>query len=109
MQTRRGFFGSLAGLVAVVAWPWKWESRRLPVLYGDGVHDDTEAFEAWLNGGNAIWSDGSPVGDDMHGKTLLLARTIHVVNSASLRRIQNCHLYFVGTGAELCVIRFHRS
>ena len=48
---RRGFLGALGALMAAVAVPVRaLAGQRLPVLYGDGVADDTAAFQAWIDG-----------------------------------------------------------
>lgn len=42
------------------------------VLYADGQHDDTLAFEAWLRGARLHYPDGQAVGDDLRNKTIRL-------------------------------------
>jgi hypothetical protein len=46
---RRKFLGSAAAALAAVALP-AMSAPALPVLYGDGVADDTEALQALVNG-----------------------------------------------------------
>jgi hypothetical protein len=51
-MSRRGLIGSLLAAPAVITTPGLlmpvWD--RTPVLWGDGVHDDTEGMRAFLNG-----------------------------------------------------------
>ena len=69
--TRRSFFGVLGALCAlpilgqVVSQP---QARR-PVLYGDGVHDDTVALQAWFDGKPVFWANsGERVGTHLTGE-----------------------------------------
>lgn len=80
-MNRRGFICSLAttGLapmlparVLVLLLP------AIPILYGDGIHDDAAALEVALNGGAVNWADGQPVGDVIHGMRFLCGSTITV-------------------------------
>lgn len=49
--SRRGLLGSLLGAPAVITTPGLlmpvWD--RTPILWGDGIHDDTEGMHAFLN------------------------------------------------------------
>lgn len=37
-------------------------------LYADGIHDDTDALEAWINGYEVQWDGGLPVKDEITNK-----------------------------------------
>ena len=75
---RRGFLGSVLAATAVPVKAIAVVLPALPVLYGDGRHDDTHALEVALNGGDVLWSDGRPVGDVIDGKKFAISRTIDV-------------------------------
>jgi hypothetical protein len=50
--TRRSFFKLLAGAAVVAASPsLALNLANIPVIYADGVHDDSEGFQALLEGG----------------------------------------------------------
>jgi hypothetical protein len=49
------------------------------VLWGDGVHDDTAALNAWLRGEDLVWAEtGEPVGDAVAGHVFRLSSAIYV-------------------------------
>ena len=49
------------------------------VLWGDGVHDDTAALNAWLQGEAVAWAETrEPVGDAIDGRTFLLSNEVYV-------------------------------
>ncbi len=63
--------------------------NRLPVLYGDGVHDDTEVLQAWGRGESVQWDDGSTV-----HPTNLIGGQFKITGSIRLDhavRIDQCH------------------
>jgi hypothetical protein len=53
--------------------------RKKYVLYGDGIHDDTEALQAWFNGDyeDVCHPDGSPVGKKLWNGKYRLTGTLH--------------------------------
>lgn len=67
--TRRGFFGlcAAAGLATLAATTRLGDVAKnlLPqwlILYGDGMHDDTEALQALFNGEQVVTPDGEFIG-----------------------------------------------
>jgi hypothetical protein len=73
-MNRRTFL--LSSACAAVASLIPFRPRKL-VLYGDGIHDDTEALRGWFQGNyeNVVWPDGSPVGRTLLHGTYLLSGT----------------------------------
>ena len=60
MTTRRGFFKLIAGAaIAPVAAKAAALMPSAPILWGDGVHDDTEALQALLDGRVVEFVDAS--------------------------------------------------
>jgi TAT (twin-arginine translocation) pathway signal sequence. len=60
-MNRRDFLRVTLAAAAVVATPvllTKAMERELPVVYGDGVHDDTEGLQAALDGRDFVCRDG---------------------------------------------------
>jgi len=77
IDRRKFIFGSAAALVTL-ALPWKGATSRpnglipldtygvvgdppIPVLYGDGIHDDTVALQAWFDEKPVVWPNGERV------------------------------------------------
>jgi len=78
---RRGFICSLATTGLALGLPARALTLLLPaipILYGDGKHDDSAALEVALNGGEVNWADGKPVGETISGGRFLIGRTVHV-------------------------------
>ena len=49
------------------------------VLWGDGVHDDTAALNAWLRGDSLVWAtSGEPVGEAIANRVFRLSSAIYV-------------------------------
>jgi len=49
------------------------------VLWGDGVHDDTAALNAWLRGDSLVWAaTGEPVGEAIADRIFRLSSAIYV-------------------------------
>lgn len=100
------FWTLLAAAVLVASVAGTAHSGELPqdcvhpevVLWGDGQHDDTEALNAWLRGRPAIWaSDGSPVGNEIVGRTFRLSSAIYV-NGGAERELRDFRLYWPERG-----------
>ncbi len=74
---RRTFLAAAIGSAfapAAAFKPW-----ALPVLYGDGIHDDTAALQAAMDGKRVHWADGAGiVGTIMVGRKFLLSDTLHL-------------------------------
>lgn len=91
---RRGFAGALAGataaLCAVAAIPAAWTR---PVLYGDGVHDDTDALQALFDGHEVTdardWSVIRPASFALNRRAFRLSRTLNTSGPCS-GSITNC-------------------
>jgi hypothetical protein len=47
-------------------------------LWGDGIHDDTAALQAWLDGRPVIRGDGSMVGRVLSGGSYRVSETIYM-------------------------------
>jgi hypothetical protein len=47
-------------------------------LWGDGIHDDTAALQAWLDGSPVIRGDGSMVGRVLYGGSYRVSGTIYM-------------------------------
>lgn len=48
------------------------------ILYADGVHDDTEALQAWARKEPVVWADGTPVGDHITKKKFFINPEDHL-------------------------------
>jgi len=66
---------------------------KLVVLWGDGVHDDTAALNAWLRGDAAIWGrTGGSVGPQIADHAFRLSAPIYIPSGTG-RTIE--HFQFV--------------
>ncbi len=91
---RRSFLRGAGGLVAAgvatpllkekFAWTWWWEYH---VIYGDGVHDDTVAVNAWGKGKRVYDRSGNLIGSTLKNVELRLTDTVHI--RADNRRLLN--------------------
>ena len=71
--TRRGFVAVTASLAAVAAAsPAYAFSASAPRLYGDGIHDDTDALEHLLNGGKVTTGSSRMTAEVDRGTVRLL-------------------------------------
>ncbi len=91
-------FGVSLGLSEAIA-----RSHRF-VLYGDGYHDDTEGLQAFFDGREVFWPDGSPVGAALNGHAFYITETIVLRRTGGrpARFMNNCGLAFTrrfGAGA----------
>jgi hypothetical protein len=53
------------------------------VLYGDGVHDDTGALQAWFDGGDVVDQAGAPIGRVLRHGRYLLTNTVTITDKFS--------------------------
>ena len=87
-------FGLLAGSTAWAAAP----DCTPPRLWGDGVHDDTLALNAWLRGEAVVWADtDKEVGPVISGRTFRLTDAIYV-ESGTGRRLEYFRLIWPERG-----------
>jgi hypothetical protein len=76
------------------------------VLYGDGTHDDAAAVQAFLDGEDVTWADGTEVGDKLSGHTFAVGVPIDLTprKEGGFREMQHCT--FVPTaGNVIAVVR----
>lgn len=106
MMDRRDFLialgagaGAAAGM-AVSRLTGSWDKAFAPVLYGDGVHDDAPALNAWVRG-ERVW--------DAHNREWLTSRVLeggeyHVCSTIDLTQAGPGGLLrgntFIGAGAD---------
>lgn len=86
---RRDFLQLTAFGAVAIALP----VRGSDVLYGDGVHDDTLALQAFLDGKPVIGADGQPIKDIVRSMVFKLSDTIYFRGS-SKNQIIACVLCF---------------
>lgn len=61
-------------------------TKKTMVLHGDGVHDDTAALQAYLNGeATLIFPDGSPF--DGRGSVCKISRTLQASSDDEISRL----------------------
>lgn len=75
---RREFFKLSAMAGAAFALTPLFVLDPVPVLYGDNIHDDTKAIQAWFDGERVRWADGTPVSNELRGGTFRLTNTLQV-------------------------------
>ena len=81
MFSRRWLFGAALALVAVP--PLRARAATVPVLYGDGIHDDTAGLQALLDG-NPVMIDGAVVRRDE--PATVMNRTFVISDTLVIRR-----------------------
>jgi hypothetical protein len=90
-MNRRQFLPGFTALAVIPFMPrWILRERRL-ILHADGVHDDSEALQAWIDGKDIYYADGTRVGTIISGKTLLIKQSIFM-RSKEYRLITQCFL-----------------
>jgi hypothetical protein len=62
------------------------------LLYGDGIHDDTEAMQAWADNKEVVWGNGEKV-KEIQNKRLLISGTIHFPIDTPLKLLINNHIF----------------
>lgn len=88
---------------------------RPPVLYGDGVHDDSTAFESWINGMVVMDADGKRIPKGLlRDKTMLITRPMLFTGTQN-RTVTQCDIILgkngrlnlegSNTGVYACIVR----
>lgn len=115
-MNRRTFLQSSAvALGATVLLRDVFALSRPPILYGDGVHDDSTAFESWINGMVVMGADGEQIPKGLlRDKTMLITRPILSTGTHS-RAVTQCDIILgkngrlnlegANTGVYACIIR----
>lgn len=99
MQNRREFIKRAAVALAVLV-----VVSELPVendaytLYADGVHDDADALQAWLDGEDVYYANGEKVGSHLKGKTFLIRSSIDITSHPHNEGYAITHCYFQNAG-----------
>jgi hypothetical protein len=94
-MNRRSFVKAAVAAGAVLALPFP--ARRRIVLRGDGVTDDTSALQAWLDGEDVYWPDGSGVGRTLAEGTFLIRDCLDL-SRARDKTIIGCNFHGSRTG-----------
>jgi hypothetical protein len=90
-MNRRQFLPGFAAVAVIPFMPrWMLPERRV-ILHADGVHDDSEALQAWIDGKEMYDANGTRVGTVISGKTLLINQSIFM-RSKEYRLITQCFL-----------------
>jgi hypothetical protein len=83
MTTRRGFLGAMLAAAAAPAiirpaslMPIYIPKPRILTLWGDGIHDDTAALQALIDGERVIGLDGRPMAGMLAGGVYRLTDTL---------------------------------
>ena len=90
-MNRRQFLPGFAALTVIPFMPSWILGERCLILHGDGVHDDSEALQAWIDGKDMYYADGTRVGTVISGRTLLIKQSIFL-RSKEYRLITQCFL-----------------
>lgn len=91
-MNRRQFFGRASAVAATAMLPARALVALLPaipILYGDGVTDDTVALRAWGDGREVIDRHGRPV-VDLDGYRFSLRETLTITANKHNVVIRNC-------------------
>lgn len=62
-------------------------------LWGDGIHDDTAALQAWIDGKPVLGVDGSPLGRVLFGGSYRVSRTITMTPDQPMRELVGNRFY----------------
>ncbi len=61
------------------------------ILWGDGIHDDTEAFQAWVNGEEVYWEgSGEMVEEILMDKRFKISNAIYIRPLKSEKVVHHC-------------------
>lgn len=72
------------------------------ILYGDGVHDDTQTLQAWLDGKPVYDANGRLLGNYLRRGTFRMTEGITFKN-ADNHHITNCHLKFERSSSDVLI------
>lgn len=81
------WLGLSAALLVATVWPMRHAGPR--ILYGDGEHDDTEALQAWYDGGIVVWPNGRAVQSHIVRGTFAVSGSIVISSWGGSRRLEN--------------------
>ena len=109
-MNRKNFIKTLIGATSLVAIPAiglaKPVAPTVPVLYGDGIHDDTAALQAWF--------DGTPLrfakevlllnGDTLFGKKFLISNTIVLKENKVSRTVSDSDIIASNDFCGSCMV-----
>ena len=87
---RRSFLKGLgiAGVLLAMA-PASFAQPSSYTLYGDGVHDDTAAFQAWIEDKPVHWPNGRRVGSTVSHKCFRISHCLDLSKARSPKIITN--------------------
>lgn len=123
---RRGFLGAMlaaavapaavrAGVLMPVKKVWV-PSQEIaaptgPIIWGDGIHDDTAALQAFVDGRPVMHPDGRAAGGSLFGGTYRLTQTIFVADRLAFRRIDSSRIVIdhAGSGIRIDSIADNKS
>lgn len=63
--------------------------ERSLILWGDGIHDDTAAMQAWMDGGRVLRPDGAVAGNLIAASTFLMSETLVLADGAHIRGLSD--------------------
>ena len=62
------------------------------ILYGDGIHDDTQALQTWIDGGRVLRPDGSTIGRHITGGDYRISNTIFLDKGVG-KKLTNSYIH----------------
>ena len=83
-------FGAAPAIVQASSLMPLWTPKL--ILWGDGIHDDSEALEAWLNGGRVLRPNKKLAEGFLSGVELYLGHDI-LIKPGSFRTLQKVRIY----------------
>jgi len=90
---RRQFLQSAAVIPAIALLPHV-EAAKPLTLYADGIHDDSDALQAWFDGHAVAFPDGAPVPDAICWHDFRLSKTIVNGRCRKNRSLHGCNFIF---------------
>lgn len=92
-MNRRSFLTTIPAIATIATLAPRIALAGAPILYCDGVHDDTDALQALIDGKPVRNLDGRRV-QSLHGGTYLLRKTLWIRNNG----LTATNSTFVGAG-----------